>query len=387
MRIASPPPPTRLLSKGEPLVDLSQDEGAHPASKTEWWYLHGYLKDDQDRNYGFMHALFDAPDVIDARYNMDLPAMPGAGMLDLSLTDETAGQQYQHREMKIYPAWWSHSGIREGDLEESYKSTQGLWKLERIDSKSFVVKGPSGNGQMELKMTPTKPALMMGGEGEIKMGPYGLSKYYTFPRMQLEGTLEVDGRKRKVTGSGWMDHQWGDMSLFKGYQGWDWFGIQLNNQTEINAFHFRGENHATAHATVGIMNPDGTQSVTEQLKLTPGRTWTSPETNVTYPVEWHLSLPEKGLELDLKPTVDRQELVGHPPYSHPELAPKPTYWEGSMQVTGTIKGQPVAGRAYMELTGYAGPDALGSREVATELAQRLSEQTEKDGQPFGGNTP
>jgi predicted secreted hydrolase len=379
MKIANRPTPP-------PLVNLKVDEGAHPKAKTEWWYMHGYLKDEQNRSYGFMQTLFDAPDVIDARYNVDMPGMPGAGMLDLSLTEETAGKQHVHREMKIFPPFWKHGGIREGDLDEAYKSSRGLWKLRRMDSQSFLIKGPGAKGEMELKMTPTKPALMMGGQGEIKMGPYGLSKYYTFPRMQLEGTLEIDGEKRKVTGSGWMDHQWGDMSMFKGYQGWDWFGIQLDNNTEINAFHFRGENHSTAHATVGISHADGSQSVTESLKLQPGRTWKSPETGVTYPVEWHLSLPEKGVELDLKPSVDAQEMVGHPPYSHPELAPKPTYWEGSMEVNGTVKGQPVHGRAYMELTGYAGPSALG-RQEATLLAQQLSEQTERDGQPFGGNTP
>ncbi|MBT9584603.1 hypothetical protein IV102_14760 [bacterium] len=375
MKIQSPPP---FWPKKAPLVDFARDEGAHPEAKTEWWYLHGYLEDDQQRKYGFMHALFDAPDVIDARYNKDFPAMPGATMIDLSLTEESAGKQTHHREMRIIPPLWSHNGIREGDLDESYKTSQGTWSLRRIDSKTFHVLGPSGgDGSLELTMRQVKPALLMGGGGEIKMGPYGLSKYYTFPKLQVEGTLEVDGQQRKVHGSAWMDHQWGDMQMFNGYQGWDWFGIQLDNQTEINAFHFRGENHSTAHATAGLSHADGTQSVTEQIHLAPGRHWTSPDTGVTYPVEWHLSLPDKQVELDIRPSLDAQEMVGHRPYSHPELAPKPTYWEGSMEVQGTVKGQPVAGRAYMELTGYAGPDLF--RQDAVELAQRLSQEAEAAG--------
>jgi predicted secreted hydrolase len=31
-----------------------------------------------------------------------------------------------------------------------------------------------------------------------------------------------------------------------------------------------------------------------------------------------------------------------------------TYWEGAVDVTGTANGQPVTGRGYVELTGYAG---------------------------------
>jgi len=30
------------------------------------------------------------------------------------------------------------------------------------------------------------------------------------------------------------------------------------------------------------------------------------------------------------------------------------YWEGSVNVTGTYEGNPVAGHGYVELTGYAG---------------------------------
>lgn len=104
-----------------------------------------------------------------------------------------------------------------------------------------------------------------------------------------------------------MDHQWGDMrDVFHGYEGWDWFGIQLDNKTEVNAFHFRGPDHSTASATVGVSLPDGSQSVTEKLKLVPGRTWTSPETGITYPLEWHISVPDQELELDVKPNLDKQ---------------------------------------------------------------------------------
>ena len=31
-----------------------------------------------------------------------------------------------------------------------------------------------------------------------------------------------------------------------------------------------------------------------------------------------------------------------------------TYWEGAVVVTGTLGADPVAGRGYLEMTGYAG---------------------------------
>ena len=83
------------------------------------------------------------------------------------------------------------------------------------------------------------------------------------------------------------------MQLYSGYVGWDCFGIQLDNQTEINAFRFRDEEGGNnARATVGISRADGSQEVTEDLRLTAGLTARSPQTGAEYPVEWHLSLPD-----------------------------------------------------------------------------------------------
>ena len=61
----------------------------------------------------------------------------------------------------------------------------------------------------------------LGGEGEIAMGPHGLSKYYTWTRLQASGTVLVDVEARRVEGTAWMDHQWGDMQMLNGYDGWD----------------------------------------------------------------------------------------------------------------------------------------------------------------------
>lgn len=362
--------PARPLQQSRPKVSFPVDEGAHPSAKTEWWYLNGHLEDEDGKTYGFHHALFDAPDVINGRYNVDLPAMPGAMALDAALTEETDQDHTSSRQMKILPPWMHHQGLQAGELSSTYRGPEGNFKLERWDSETIHVQGIAGRGVLDLEMKQAKPALLMGGEGEIKMGPKGLSKYYTFPKLDVQGTLLIDGEEKKVRGSAWMDHQWGDMAIFDGYKGWDWFGIQLSDNTQINAFRFRDD----VQSTVGISHPDGSQSDTETMKLTPGRTWKSPETGAEYPVEWHLSLPDKQIELDLKPTVDSQEMVGHPPLSYPELAPKPTYWEGSMVVTGTVAGQPVSGKAYTELVGYPGDRVLVSPPLdeTIALAQKLA---------------
>jgi predicted secreted hydrolase len=63
-----------------------------------------------------------------------------------------------------------------------------------------------------------------------------------------------------------------------------------------------------------------------------------------YPVEWRVKIPARQTELLIKPALNDQELT---------LGPI-VYWEGAVDATGTRGGQPLKGRGYLELTGYAG---------------------------------
>ena len=247
-------------------VELPKDEGSHPEVKTEWWYLNGYLQDDEGREYGIMHALFDVPDAIHGRYNVNLPWMPGVTALDTGLTQETEGKHSQSQRLHIRRPGTKSEGLTEGRLDQSFTDDNGTWRMRRWNSKTIVVSGPTGEGTVNLKLTEKKPPLLMGGDGEIKMGPHGLSKYVTYPFLEAEGTLTIDGEERRVHGQAWIDHQWGDMQMYNGYEGWDWFGIQLDNDTQINAFRFRNEEGGNSHATVGISHPDGSQSISEDLQ-------------------------------------------------------------------------------------------------------------------------
>ncbi|MHB2016180.1 MAG: lipocalin family protein [Candidatus Xenobia bacterium] len=344
------------------VVGFPRDEGAHRGAKTEWWYLNGHLKDDQGNRFGMVQTLFDVPDIIEARYNRHLPEMPGVTQLDLGFTDETRGQHYVSRTTHFHPPHaTSHPGVEAVHLAEQFPSHQGTWHVERQADDSVHLTGPTAHGHMDLTLQAEKPPLLMGGKGQIPMGPYGESKYYTLPLLHATGTLEIDGQPHHVSGDMWMDHQWGDMQMYHGYDGWNWFGIQLDDKTELNVFHFRGPHHSTVEDTIGISRPDGTQTTSSSLQLTPTAWWRSPHTGAKYPIAWHLVVPDRQISLDLTPTLPDQELPGTPPYCHPKLAPIPTYWEGSMHVQGTIAGRPVSGQAYGEQVGY------GDRHQLTDL--------------------
>jgi predicted secreted hydrolase len=54
----------------------------------------------------------------------------------------------------------------------------------------------------------------------------------------------------------------------------------------------------------------------------------------------------------LIPTVKDQELIT-------KESTRVTYWEGSVKVEGKYQNNPVKGRGYVELTGYARPFTKG----------------------------
>ena len=78
--------------------------------------------------------------------------------------------------------------------------------------------------------------------------------------------------------------------------------------------------------------------------------WTSPRTQARYPSGWRITIPSRQLILQVTPNLADQEL-------ETPATTGVTYWEGSVAVTGTADGKPVAGAGYVELTGYSKSEA------------------------------
>jgi predicted secreted hydrolase len=76
------------------------------------------------------------------------------------------------------------------------------------------------------------------------------------------------------------------------------------------------------------------------MSQTPLSTWTSPNTKITYPQNWTVTVP--GGQLTVTALEANQEL--YVPFVDTG------YWEGDSSVTGTIGGAAVTGQAYVEIT-------------------------------------
>ena len=166
-----------------------------------------------------------------------------------------------------------------------------------------------------------------------------------------------------IRGSSWMDHEFGTSALDAGTRGWDWFALQLDDGRELMLYRLRRDDgRPTPFSSGTIVGRDGTtvHLAVDDFAVTPKRTWTSPQSRATYPVEWAVRIPRAGLDLSVTAAVDAQEL-------RTRRSTNVTYWEGSVLVAGTSSApgrttssgaasgvEPIGGVGYLEMTGYSG---------------------------------
>ena len=159
----------------------------------------------------------------------------------------------------------------------------------------------------------------------------------------MSGQLIVDGERIDVTGLGWFDHEWATNQLASNQVGWNWFGLHLDDGRDLMLYQMRRADGSIDPASSGtLVSTSGeTQHLTQSdFSLTPvKKTWTSPATKATYPLDWSVSIPSVKLTFTTRAQLANQEM---------NLAPL-VYWEGTTALELDSKK---IGSGYMELTGY-----------------------------------
>ena len=157
----------------------------------------------------------------------------------------------------------------------------------------------------ELSFKPAKPLVMHGDRGYDLKGstPERASCYYSFTRLEGHGSITIGGNTVAVTGSAWMDHEVSTAPLEPGITGWDWFSLQLSDNTEIMVYLFRkekGELHAASSGT--YIDADGIahQMTSEDIAVDVLDTWQSKQSKGRYPSKWRMQI--KPLALDIRIT-------------------------------------------------------------------------------------
>ncbi len=326
-------------------LSFPRDHYSHPDYKTEWWYYTGHLASETGKRYGYQVTLFRFG-VRDRQKNwQEEPLFTDLYMAHFAVSD-IAAKKFRFRE-RINRGY----GDKAGAATDRYYVWNEDWKVEG-DEKSHQINFSDRGTKLQLRLSSSKEPALHGDNGHSQkgQGEGRASYYYSLTRMHSEGELTIDGKTEKVKGSTWMDHEFGSNQLGDDQVGWDWFSMQLDNDTELMLYLMRRQDGSVDPYSSGtLVRADGT---TRYLKLNDYRVqvvdrWKSSRSAANYPNKWQVSLPGDALELEITPAFPEQELITN-------RSTRVTYWEGAVEIRGSFGNKPVAGRGYVEMTGYAG---------------------------------
>lgn len=318
---------------------------SHPDFKTEWWYYTGQLDSESGKRYGYQVTFFRFG-VRDRQKEM--PAAPSFGdlyMAHFALSD-IAVKKLLFRE-RIQRG----TGDKAGAAADRYLVWNEDWKVAG-DERNHSIQVNERGTQLRLSLVSLKAPVLHGfnglsqkGEGEGRA-----SYYYSLTRMQTDGELTINAKKEKVRGFTWMDHEFGSNQLRDDQVGWDWFSIQLDNNTELMLYLLRRKDGSVdSHSSGTLVGADG---ATKHLALKDFQVevlerWRSAKSGGHYPMKWRVALPGEQIDLEITPAFAEQELIT-------QRSTRVTYWEGAVGIRGKVRRQAVNGAGYVEMTGYAG---------------------------------
>ncbi len=356
----------------------SPDLSPHETFPVEWWFIQGYFEGKRLGRRNFMTALFRAGNSTNAR-----TADPGA-MLLVSTLDPAIGRHTYHS--RISPAIIANyrdmarqfgnarfspllaNTVVNGHLKDALADIDaGRVQLDghepsfsaypfRFQWNGFSFRQHDGMVDLDFALPGNEPACSFRlsprtpwmNEQDISLNNHGPVAYVVCPRLEIAGTAGDE----EVSGRAWIDHQWGGYIgwLMADHNddyhpiGWDWFGVNLDDGTDLLLMVYR---HVNTNKTIAnlayIFEEDRVVRPQQGFSVRPTGYWRSPHTAQKYPVAWRIDIPQAQIGLDFTPRSLDQEI---PVFGMNAI------WEGAGCVTGTHKGRPVTGEARLELHGY-----------------------------------
>ncbi len=319
------------------------DHGPHPEFQTEWWYYTGNLTTAAGRHFGyqltfFRRALLPAGE---AQSRSSGWSSNHVYMGHFALSDTETRQHYAYERFSRAAAGLAgaqsapyHVWLENWQVQES---TNGLIQLSAYDEGITI----------DLQLQDLKGPVLHGITGYSRKGPDpgNASHYYSQSRLHTIGTVTIAGETFPISGNSWMDHEFSTNALSADQVGWDWFALQMDGDIELMLYQIRRvDGSSDPYSSGSLIKPDGELIPINntQFEITVEDTWRSPGSGTEYPSQWRIRLPTQEIDLSLSPSFSDQEM---------DLSYN--YWEGAVNIAGTIQGRSVRGMGYVELTGYA----------------------------------
>lgn len=323
---------------------LAYPKALFPVEKAplEWWYLTGHLE-AKGKKFGYELCFFKFhPQALRlGPYPLSKFRKQAFLVLHFALTDKNNNSfNYLHEsslKQKI-----NYNKLELSLNDSSFKFDESTHKFRIVSSNKLA--------KFKFTLIPVKKIIRHFDKGYAVMYPKPEHRtyYFTFPRLKTKGKLQYKGRSYAVSGLSWFDHQKMNLPHHSPLQGWDWFSIMFDDNTELMFFVLRTKKGISKHHLGGTYIKANSSIIglsPQDAKIKVLSSWTSPHTKIVYPSGWEISIPKLKLNAKIIPSVKDQELGK-------DNITRMSYWEGACDVSGTKNGKKITGLSYAELVGY-----------------------------------
>jgi predicted secreted hydrolase len=349
------------------LLSFPADEGRHSSEPIEWWYTSGHLTGiTTGKHYSYMLSYFYSP----------LSIFDGFRILNLS--DDDLGLFYTETKALNYNIMASDclnikAKIFSGGTETWHNKTDILGNSLPFE---YEISAVSSSGAINLEYDALKPPLILADSGYFYEGATDYTYYYSQTKNEVTGTITLNGITENVSGSSWIDRQYGTFNPWNG-QEYEWFCIQLSNGMDINITNlFTVKDEIPDNLKYRLLSAyvdETTQYTTSDFQIVRLKYSYMPDRVRCYSQKWRITS-----------SILNVDIIVSTLHSNCEVSLPFRFYEGSTNVTGTVNGANVTGVGFVELLhSYENPDI--SITDTTNLGDVSSLLTWKLNNPDDGN--
>ncbi len=329
-----------LYTKKDPAplasFEIDQHEKSHSKNSLEWWYFTGHLYDSsQNKRFGMEYVLF----------HFSPTRFKSYALVNLALSDPGAPAFYY--DYKLIP------------LKKDWTSDMPL-NIEFKKKIDFSIRGEKGQYHLQAKMdhydvhynlkTKTvKPLLLHHESGYENYGGLTSAGYYSYPRLETKGNIILKNEVYQVEGQLWYDRQWNCHGVTNKNIAWDWFSVQFDEpRSELMLYRLYNKKDSTFELLGGSYLDEAGKRIElnqQDIEIESTKEWYSYKSKASYPMKWQISIPKLDMAFDMEAVFPNQELE----LSFYRLI-KLHYWEGMCTISGSMSGQRISGRGYVEMT-------------------------------------
>lgn len=314
-------------------VILPEDHASHPGFSLEWWYFTATLRDTRATPYGLQFTLFRLrqPTPQDSEWSDNQRWLAHTSLHN---------PDTHYFEEKIARGGVGNAGV----TSMPFRAFIDDWQWQASDAApagemfpGVLTTSVNDNAHARLSLATTGPPVLHGEHGYSEKSADGnfRSYYYSQPFIQVSGTLTLSGKKVAVTGNGWFDHEWTSQLASDKALGWDWLSLSLDDGRKLMAFNMYVAG-SEPYTTGTLISPQGDAQTLDADAITLAPTGYEDYEGKQLPVNWALSVPSAGIDIDIKPFKQGQW--------NPGLV---SYYEGRVEGKGSHNAT-----GFLELTGY-----------------------------------